>query len=43
VACACNDKFQVTSPNGSKVTYNTEFEAKAALRRGGGTIQRIKK
>jgi hypothetical protein len=45
--CACNTNkkgvaksYVVTLPNGSKQTYRSEIEAKAAVQRaGGGTVR----
>lgn len=45
--CACNSSpkggtqksFTVTQPNGTKTSYKTEIEAKAAAKRTGGTVR----
>jgi hypothetical protein len=44
--CACNanakggqSSFVVTKPDGSKQSYKTEIEAKAAAKRTGGTVR----
>ncbi len=36
-----NQKFQWTGPNGEKVTYSTEIEARARQIRSGGTYKPV--